>query len=59
MVPEGTKCKIEATEREDYVGHENVQVNEENKPIMSVVTTRDDGQDCAVLAPCASTRTEV
>lgn len=53
MVPEGTRCKVEAKEREDYVGKENVQYNEDNKPMMSVVTTREDGQDCAVLAPVA------
>jgi hypothetical protein len=53
MVPAGTKCKIEAVEREDYVGRDLVQRNGEGTPIMSIVTTRDDGQDCNVLAPCA------
>jgi hypothetical protein len=51
MVPEGTRCKVEAVEREDYVGKEQVQVDGYGRPVMSVVTTRDDGQDCAVLAP--------
>lgn len=57
MVPAGTKCKVEAKERDDYVGKENVQTDGNNRPIMSVVTTRDDGQDCAVLAPVATLST--
>jgi hypothetical protein len=53
MIPEGTGCKVQAVEREDYVGKEMVQTNGEGRPIMSVVTVRDDGQDCAVFAPTA------
>lgn len=53
MVPAGTKAKVEAMEREDWVGKEDVQYDGEGKPIMSIVTTRDEGQDCAVLAPTA------
>lgn len=56
MVPAGTRCKVEAREREDYVGQEMVQTDGEGRPVMSVVTTRDDGTDCAVLAPCATLR---
>ena len=56
MVPAGTNCKVEALTREDYVGRDIPQVNGEGTPIMSVVTTRDDGQDCAVLAPTATAR---
>lgn len=58
MVPVGTKCKIEAVERQDYVGHEIVQTNADGRPIMNVTITRDDGQDCAVYAPCATARAE-
>lgn len=54
MVPAGTRCKVEAVERGDYVGGQIVQTNAEGRPIMSIVTTRDDGQDCAVLAPLAT-----
>lgn len=55
MVPAGTRCKIEANEREDWVGQEKVQLAPENgRPYMNVVTTRDDGTDCAVYAPCAT-----
>lgn len=53
LVPEGTRCKIEAVEREDYVGRELVQTDAEGRPVMAVVTTRDDGQDCTVYAPTA------
>jgi hypothetical protein len=54
MVPAGTSCKVEAVERGDWVGKEMVQVDGEGRPVMSVVTTRDDGNDVAVLAPCAT-----
>jgi hypothetical protein len=54
FVPDGTACKVEAREREDWVGKELVQVDGEGRPVMSIVTTRDEGQDCAVLAPCAT-----
>lgn len=53
MVPAGTACKVEAVERGDYVGSELVQTDGEGRPVMSIVTTRDDGMDCAVLAPTA------
>lgn len=51
MVPAGTRCKVEAVERGDYIAGEDVQYDPNGRPIMSVVTTRDDGQDCAVYAP--------
>lgn len=55
LVPAGTKCKVEVREREDYVGSEKVQLDPElGRPVMSVVTTRDDGQDCTVFAPAAT-----
>lgn len=53
MVPAGTCCKVEAVEREDYIGRDLVQLHD-GRPVMSVVTTRDDGQDCAVFAPTAT-----
>ncbi len=52
MLPKGTKAKVTAVEREDYVGQENVRL-QNGRPIMSVVTERDDGQDVAVFAPTA------
>jgi hypothetical protein len=59
MVPAGTRCKVEAVERQDYVAGEQVRADAEGRPVMAVVTTRDDGTDCAVFAPCATGRTEL
>lgn len=53
FVQEGLDCKVEANEREDYVGQEMVRTDDQGRPIMSVVTTRNDGQDCVVFAPTA------
>lgn len=52
----GVKAKVEARDREDYVGNELVQKDANGRPIMSVVTTRDEGQDCMVFAPTAVLR---
>lgn len=56
MVPAGTKCKVEAVEREDYIGNEKVQTDSRGRPIMAIITTRDDGEDRVVLAPSAHIR---
>lgn len=52
----GQKVKVEAHEREDFVANEIVQTDERGKAIMSVVTTRDDGQDTIVFAPTSTAR---
>lgn len=54
MVQEGQRVKIEAVEREDYIGNERVQFDGNGRPIMSAVITRDDGQDAVVYAPHAT-----
>jgi hypothetical protein len=54
LVPVGMAAKHERVERGDYIGSEVVQVDGEGRPVMAVVTTRDDGQDCTVYAPVAS-----
>jgi hypothetical protein len=54
LVAAGVRVKVEAREREDYVGRDMVQTDGDGRPVMSVVTTRDDGEDVAVLAPCAT-----
>lgn len=54
MVPAGTRCKVEALDREDYVRGELVQTDGDGRPVMAIETTRDDGNDIAVLAPCAT-----
>jgi hypothetical protein len=47
MVAVGTKAKVTAVEREDYIGDEQAH------RVMSVVTERDDGQDVAIFAPAS------
>ena len=54
MVPAGTRCEVKAVERGDYVKKDLVQTDGEGRPWMAVVTTRDDGMDCTVLAPTAT-----
>lgn len=57
MLPKGVAAKLEVKEREDYVGDEHVQLDpERGRPVMSIVTTRDDGQDVTVFAPLAVAR---
>jgi len=53
LVPEGTLCKVEKHERDDYVNGEHLTYDDAGRPIMSVVTTREDGQDAVVFAPTA------
>ena len=60
MLPAGTKAKVVAVEREDYVGAEQVRTNDAGRPIMAVRTEYDDGRnDVAVFAPTAVGRGEV
>lgn len=53
MVSAGTRAEHRAVEREDYIGKELVQYAD-GRPVMSVVTVRDDGQDCTIFAPAAA-----
>jgi len=46
-------AKWKSTNGDDYVGDELVTVDGHGRPVMNVVTTRDDGNDLAVFAPCA------
>ena len=58
-VQAGTRCKVEAAAREDYVGTEQgLRTDDTGRPVMSVITTRDDGQDCAVFPGTASAQQE-
>jgi hypothetical protein len=55
MLAKGTAAKVELHDREDYIGKEMVQIDPERKrPVMNIVTTRDEGQDCMVFAPTAT-----
>ncbi|MEU4578935.1 hypothetical protein [Nonomuraea sp. NPDC023979] len=61
MVPltrEGVAADLRVVEREDYVGRELVQTDGNGRPVMAVVTVRDDGQDCTVYAPAATASRE-
>lgn len=58
MVPAGTRAKVERVERGDWVGAEQVPTDADGRPVMAVVTTRDDGQDCTVYAATATARQE-
>jgi hypothetical protein len=53
LLEKGIKAKVEAHDREDYVGKDIPQVDEDGRPVMSITTTRDDGMDTMVLAPTA------
>lgn len=54
LIPIGTKGESKSVERQDYIGKETVQRDSDGRPVMAVLTTRDEGQDCTVFAPCAS-----
>lgn len=56
FVPDGTDCKIEAVEREDYTNGDLVQVDGNGRVIMATVTTRNDGMDTTIYAPAATAR---
>lgn len=56
-VAAGTRCKVEAAVRDDYVnGERGLRYDENGRPVMSVITTRDDGLDCAVFPGTATAR---
>jgi hypothetical protein len=55
MVRKGTAAKVALHERESYVGSELVQYDpERGRPIVSIETTRDEGNDLIVFAPTAT-----
>lgn len=54
MIRVGVKAKVYAVVRPDYVGSEaGIRYDEDKRPIMSVVTERENGNDVAVFAPVA------
>ena len=56
-VQAGTRCKVEAAVREDYVnGERGLRYDGDGRPIMSVITEREDGQDCTVFPGTAIAR---
>lgn len=55
-VRKGVKAKHELVLRQDFTGSELVQKDDEGRPVQSIVTTRDQGQDVRVFAPAAQMR---
>ena len=53
LVRAGTRVKVEAEERADYLNGEIQATGDDGKPYMAVRTTRDDGDDLAVNAGLA------
>jgi hypothetical protein len=53
LVRAGTGCKVEAEERQDYLGGEVQATGDDGRPYMAVRTTRSDGEDLAVNAGLA------
>jgi hypothetical protein len=49
----GKSSKVELVERQDYVGDDDVQRDDEGRVWMSVVVTTDEQESVAVYAPCA------
>ena len=59
MVPAGTRARVTAHEREDYIGGEDVQFDGNGRPVMSITTERADGSnDVIVFAATAHVRGE-
>ena len=56
LIEEGMRVNVTVNEREDYVAGDAVQVDGNNRPVMSITTEREDGIDCAVYAPSASVK---
>lgn len=53
LIRQGTKAKVEVTERQDYVGSDIVTTTDKGLAAMNVTTTRDDGTDVLVFAAAA------
>jgi hypothetical protein len=53
LVRAGTRCKVTAEERADYLGGEIQATGDDGRPYMAVRTTRDDGDDLLVNAGLA------
>ncbi len=56
LIRAGTHCKVEALERDDYLGKEIQATGDDGRPYMAIRTTRNDGEDLAVNAGLARGR---
>lgn len=59
LIREGTRAKVEATEREDYLNGDVQQQGDNGKVYMNVQVTRDEGTDVTVFAPTAHAELKV
>jgi hypothetical protein len=53
LVRAGTRCKVEAEERQDYIGSEVQARGDDGRQYMAVRTTTDDHDDLLVFAGLA------
>lgn len=53
LVRAGVRCKVTAVVRQDYAGRDLPQLDDDGRPVMAVQVTRDEGEDCVILAPTA------
>ncbi len=53
-VEAGKRADVQLVQREDYVGGDMVQVDADGRVWAAARVTRDDGEDVAVYAPCAT-----
>jgi hypothetical protein len=53
---DGTRCKVEAEEREEYLGTETQAHGDDGKPYMAIRTTYDDHDNLVVNAGLAQVR---
>lgn len=53
LIRAGTRCKVTAEERQEYLGDDLQAMGDDGKVYMAVRTTRDDGEDLLVNAGLA------
>ena len=51
LVLNGTRCRVRAVEREDYVGDADVRRDGRGRPMAAVVTERADGSNDVLTFP--------
>lgn len=59
LVRKGTRVKVEANLREDYLNGDIQQTGDDGKVYMNTVVTRDEGTDCTVFAGLAHAEMKV
>lgn len=54
FVPSNSSGHLRVQEREDYIGTDMPYYDANGRVLMSVYVERDDGEDCFILAPTAT-----